>query len=172
MANGAAGNSEIVTTGADYEAFRIALRHICVCLARMMAADGEGAKHLITCIVRRAASEEKAEIVGKSIIRSPLVKTAIFGEDANWGRILCAAGYSGVEMDPEKCSVAFMSEAGSITVCEKGRGLLFDEDTAKKILAQKEITIDFDMDEGKSEVTCWGCDLSYDYVKINGDYRT
>lgn len=172
LANGLAGNGEITGEGADFTEFCSGLRHVCIKLARMMAADGEGAKHLITCLVRRAESEEKAELVGKSIIRSPLVKTAIFGTDANWGRILAAAGYSGAEFDPGKCSVAFMSDSGSIKVCENGCGLLFDEDMAKKILSEKEIIIDFDMGEGSAEVTCWGCDLSYDYVKINGDYRT
>ncbi len=172
LANGLAENEEITSEGADFTEFCSGLRHVCVKLARMMAADGEGATHLITCLVRRAESEEKAELVGKSIIRSPLVKTAIFGTDANWGRILAAAGYSGAEFDPDKCSVAFMSDAGSVKVCENGRGLLFDEDTAKKILSEKEIIIDFDMGEGSAEVACWGCDLSYDYVKINGDYRT
>lgn len=172
MANGLAGNREIIGTGADYDEFCAALRHVCIKLARMMAADGEGAKHLVTCLVRRAASVEKAECVGKSIIRSPLVKTAIFGTDANWGRILAAAGYSGAEFDPEKCSVAFMSDSGSVKVCENGRGLIFDESLAKKVLSEKEIIIDFDMNEGAAEAACWGCDLSYDYVKINGDYRT
>lgn len=172
MANGLAGNSSITAEDADYAGFCAALRHVCIKLARMMAADGEGAKHLVTCLVRRAASVEKAELIGKSVIRSPLVKTAIFGTDANWGRILAAAGYSGAEFDPDKCSVAFMSDAGSIRVCENGRGLLFDEDAAKKILSEKEVIIDLDMAEGAAEATCWGCDLSYDYVRINGDYRT
>ncbi len=172
LANGLAGNAEIAARNSDFSAFCDGLRHVCIKLARMMAADGEGATHLITCMVRNASTEKKAETVGKSIIRSPLVKTAIFGTDANWGRVLAAAGYSGEEFAPEKCSVAFMSDAGSIKVCENGTGLLFDEDTAKKVLSEKEIIIDFDMGEGSAEATCWGCDLTYDYVKINGDYRT
>lgn len=172
MANGLAGNAEITAENEDYQEFCRGLRHICIKLARMMAADGEGATHLISCAVRHARSEQEAETVSKSIIRSPLVKTAIFGTDANWGRILAAAGYSGVKLEPEKCSIAFRSDIGSIKVCENGRGLLFDEDIAKRILSEKEITIDFDMNAGSSEATCWGCDLSYDYVKINGDYRT
>ena len=137
-----------------------------------MAADGEGAKHLITCVTRGAASEAQAETIGKSVIASSLMKAAIFGCDANWGRVLCAMGYSGEHFDPEQVDVSFASCAGTIPVCQAGKGLNFDEDLAKKILTEKEVVIDITMGEGDASATCWGCDLTYDYVRINGDYRT
>ena len=172
LANGMAGNAEITEKNADYEAFLTALRALCVELAKKMAADGEGAKHLVTCTVSGAADEAQAETIAKSVIGSTLTKCAIFGADANWGRVLCAMGYSGEQFDPDKVDVHFASVAGDIAVCEQGRGLDFDEDLAKKILSEHEVEINIAMGEGSGSCTCWGCDLTYDYVKINGDYRT
>ena len=172
LANGLAGNAEITSEGADYDAFLEAFIAICTDLARSMAADGEGAKHLITCVVKGACSTQQAETIGKSVIGSALTKSAIFGCDANWGRVLAAMGYSGETFDPEKVNVAFASTAGSVLVCKDGRGLDFDEELASKILSEKEVIIDILMAEGNCEATCWGCDLTYDYVRINGDYRT
>ena len=172
LANGLAGNPEITEKNGDYAAFVEALKALCVALARMMAKDGEGAKHLITCTVEGARDEAQAETIAKSVISSTLTKAAIFGCDANWGRVLCAMGYSGERFDPEKVDVAFASAAGSIAVCEKGRGLPFDEDLAKKILTEDEVTIAIAMGEGGGSCTCWGCDITYDYIRINGDYRT
>ena len=172
LANGLAGNGEITEKNDDYYAFLEALQTLCVKLARMMAKDGEGAKHLVTCTVTGARDEAQAETIAKSVISSTLTKAAIFGCDANWGRVLCAMGYSGEQFDPEKVDVAFASAAGTISVCEKGRGLDFDEDLAKKILTEDEVTIAIAMGEGGGSCTCWGCDITYDYIKINGDYRT
>ena len=172
LANGLAGNAEITEKNDDYYAFLEALQTLCVKLARMMAKDGEGAKHLVTCTVTGARDEAQAETVAKSVISSTLTKAAIFGCDANWGRVLCAMGYSGEQFDPEKVDVAFASAAGTISVCEQGRGLDFDEDLAKKILTEDEVTIAVAMGEGGGSCTCWGCDITYDYIKINGDYRT
>ncbi|MDR2572102.1 MAG: bifunctional glutamate N-acetyltransferase/amino-acid acetyltransferase ArgJ [Oscillospiraceae bacterium] len=172
MANGLAGNAEITEPGADYNIFTEALNVICIELAKMIAADGEGATHLITCKVGGAKSEEEAEALSKSVISSTLTKAAIFGADANWGRILCALGYSGIKFDPNTVSIAFESSAGSIAVCKDGRGIKFDEDEAKRILTVRDITIDITMGSGEAECTCWGCDITYDYIKINGDYRT
>lgn len=172
LANGLAGNVEIVEKDADYQTFVDALRTLCTELARKMAADGEGAKHLITCTVSGAADEKTAETLSRSVISSTLTKAAIFGADANWGRVLCAMGYSGAQFDPDKVSVHFASAAGDIAVCEQGRGLPFDEDLAKKILTEHDVEINITMGEGTASVTCWGCDITYDYIKINGDYRT
>ncbi|MCF0121375.1 MAG: bifunctional glutamate N-acetyltransferase/amino-acid acetyltransferase ArgJ [Oscillospiraceae bacterium] len=172
MANGEAGNAEICDKNEDYAVFIEALSEMAATLARKMASDGEGATHLITCTVKGAASVTDAESISKSVIASSLVKAAIFGADANWGRVLCAMGYSGAQFDPETVSVAFRSAAGAITVCADGRGLAFDEDAAKKILLEHDVFIDITMDGGDSECTCWGCDMTYDYVRINGDYRT
>lgn len=172
LANGLAGNAEITEQGADYQAFTEALMTLCTELARKMAADGEGAKHLITCTVTGAADEKTAETVARSVISSTLTKAAIFGADANWGRVLCAMGYSGAEFDPEAVDVAFASAAGEIAVCEQGRGLPFDEDLAKKILTEHDVEIRISMGAGSGAATCWGCDITYDYIKINGDYRT
>ena len=172
LANGLAGNVEITEKNDDYYAFLEALKALCVSLARMMAKDGEGATHRITCTVEGAKDEAQAETIAKSVISSTLTKAAIFGCDANWGRVLCAMGYSGEQFDPEKVDVAFASAAGSISVCEKGRGLDFDEDLAKKILTENEVVIAITMGEGNGCCTCWGCDITYDYIKINGDYRT
>ena len=169
LANGLAGNVEITEQGADYRAFTEALMTLCTELARKMAADGEGAKHLITCTV---TDEKTAETVARSVISSTLTKAAIFGADANWGRVLCAMGYSGAEFDPETVDVSFASAAGDIAVCEKGRGLPFDEDLAKKILTEHDVEIRISMGTGAGTATCWGCDITYDYIKINGDYRT
>ncbi len=172
LANGLAGNKEITGKGEDYAAFVQALEEICILLARKMAKDGEGAKHLITCAVSGARDEAQAETISKSVISSTLTKAAIFGCDANWGRVLCAMGYSGEQFDPEQVDVRFASTAGTILVCEKGRGLDFDEALAKKILTEDEIAIEIAMGEGDGSCTCWGCDITYDYIKINGDYRT
>ncbi|MBQ9346234.1 MAG: bifunctional glutamate N-acetyltransferase/amino-acid acetyltransferase ArgJ [Oscillibacter sp.] len=172
LANGLAGNGEITGPGADYDAFLEALKALCVYLAREMASDGEGAKHLITCTVSGGRDEAQAEVISKSVICSNLMKAAIFGADANWGRALCAMGYSGEQFDPEKVDVSFASTAGEIAVCRNGRGLDFDEDKAKKILTEHDVEIRIAMGEGDGACTCWGCDLTYDYVKINGDYRT
>ena len=172
LANGMAGNAPITEKGEDYEAFLAALQALCVQLAKEMASDGEGAKHLITCNVSGARSEQAAETISKSVICSVLTKAAIFGADANWGRVLCAMGYSGEEFDPDKVDVHFTSAAGDIAVCEKGRGLNFDEDLAKKILTEHDVEINITMGEGEAACTCWGCDITYDYIKINGDYRT
>ena len=172
LANGLAGNGEIREKGDDYAAFVRALEDICVRMARKMAKDGEGAKHLVTCTVSGAKSEGQAEAVSKSVISSTLTKAAIFGCDANWGRVLCAMGYSGENFDPEKVDVRFRSSAGEILVCEQGRGLAFDEGLAKTILTEDEVEILIQMGEGDGSCTCWGCDITYDYIKINGDSRT
>ena len=172
LANGLAGNEEIREKGPDYEAFLEALKTLCIQISKELAADGEGAKHLIICNVTGAKDEATAETVGKSVISSSLMKAAIFGADATWGRVLCAMGYSGAEFDPEKVDVHFASVAGDIAVCEQGRGLPFDEDLAKKILSEHDVEINITMGEGSGTATCWGCDLTYEYVKINGDYRT
>jgi glutamate N-acetyltransferase/amino-acid N-acetyltransferase len=172
MASGLAGNAVIESDGSDYQAFVAALKEICVKLAIVMASDGEGATHLITCTVTGAADDAAAETMSKSVISSTLTKAAIFGSDANWGRVLCAMGYSGVEFDPEKVDVAFESKAGHVDVCKDGRGLPFDEALAKKILTEHDIVIDINVKNGGGACTCWGCDITYDYIKINGDYRT
>jgi len=172
MANGMAGNAEITAQDSDYIAFRDTLTELYVYLARMIAADGEGATHLITCTVENAPNEESATTMARSIISSSLVKSMIFGKDANIGRILCAAGYSGVEFDPGKVTISLSSTAGEVVVCKQGLGLKFDEVLAKEVLTPHEINIHFDMAAGNASSTCWGCDLTYDYVKINGDYRS
>ena len=172
LASGNAGNTEITGPGADYDAFAEALDKLCVELAKMMAADGEGAAHLITCRVQGAKSEADAETMSKSVISSTLTKAAIFGADANWGRVLCSMGYSGVDFDPDGVGIAFETGAGRIAVCENGRGLPFDETFAKKILTEHDVTIDVSMNAGAAECTCWGCDITYEYIRINGDYRT
>jgi len=172
LANGLAGNRPITAKGADYAAFLEALQALCMELAKKMASDGEGAKHLITCTVAGAKNEQSAETIAKSVISSTLTKAAIFGADANWGRVLCAMGYSGEAFDPDKVDVRFASAAGEIAVCEQGRGLPFDEELAKKILTEHDVEIQISMGEGDGRCTCWGCDITYDYIKINGDYRT
>lgn len=172
LANGLAGNETIIEKNEDYAAFLEALTVLCTAMAKKMASDGEGAKHLITCTVSGAKSEESAETISKSVISSTLTKAAIFGADANWGRVLCAMGYSGEAFDPEKVDVHFASCAGDIEVCRQGRGVAFDEAEAKKILTQHDVEINISMGEGTAKCTCWGCDITYDYIKINGDYRT
>ncbi|MEG1747359.1 MAG: bifunctional glutamate N-acetyltransferase/amino-acid acetyltransferase ArgJ [Oscillospiraceae bacterium] len=172
LANGMAGNGEIVTEGTDFEAFSLALLELCRWMAIHIAADGEGASRLITCRVHGTDSEKKAEILSKSVVGSVLVKAAMFGADANWGRVLCAMGYAGVPFDPEAVDVAFSSSAGSVAVCRNGAAIPFSEEQAKEILTKDSVTIEVCLHEGKDEATCWGCDLTYKYVEINGDYRT
>lgn len=172
MANAASGGADIALGTQSYERFLQALTQICIHLAREIAADGEGAGRLITCKVINAETELSAETVGKAVVSSSLFKAAIFGADANWGRVLCAMGYSGVEFDPGKVSVSFGSKAGSIQVCQKGIGLPFSEEKAKEILSEKEIDVIIDVSAGTESCTCWGCDLTYEYVRINGDYRS
>jgi len=172
LANGLAGNAPITEKGEDYDAFLEALQALCVTLAKKMASDGEGARHLLTCTVSGAKEEGQAETIAKSVISSTLTKAAIFGADANWGRVLCAMGYSGADFDPETVDVSFASAAGEIAVCQQGRGLPFDEDLAKKILTEHDVEILVDLHSGSAQCTCWGCDITYDYIKINGDYRT
>ncbi|WP_294143915.1 bifunctional glutamate N-acetyltransferase/amino-acid acetyltransferase ArgJ [uncultured Clostridium sp.] len=172
LANGMAGNETITQEGKNFDAFCEALHAVTEDLARKIAGDGEGASKLMTCTVAGALDEETAELLSKSICSSSLVKAAMFGSDANWGRVLCAMGYSGAPFNTEEVTVEFASKAGSIAVCEKGRGLDFSEETAKKILSEEEVEINVTLKEGDGKVTCWGCDLTYDYVKINGDYRT
>lgn len=172
LANGLAGNPEITEQNADYETFRTALHHVMQQLAIDIASDGEGASRLLTVTVAGADSEAKAETIAMSVASSSLLKAAMFGKDANWGRVLCAMGYSGASFDPQSVSVAFASAKGTITVCENGKGLAFDEDRAANILDSDQVDIDIDLHEGDQSAICWGCDLTYDYVKINGDYRT
>ena len=172
LANGMAENRQINNLSEDYDIFLDALRELCVLLAKKMASDGEGAKHLITCEITGGKDIKSAEIISKSVISSTLTKAAIFGADANWGRVLCAMGYSGEKFDPDKINISFASAAGEIEVCHNGRGLDFDEDLAKKILTEHDIEIKIAMQEGDASCICWGCDITYDYIKINGDYRT
>jgi glutamate N-acetyltransferase/amino-acid N-acetyltransferase len=172
LANGMAGNDPITADGEDFQAFCAALAFVTKGLCRMIAGDGEGATKLLECVVTGAADEKTAKTAAKGVITSSLLKAAMFGADANWGRILCAIGYSGAEVDPEKIGVTFKSAAGEIKVCENGAGVDFSEDLAKKILSEKEIVIQVTLGMGDCEATAWGCDLTYDYVKINGDYRT
>ena len=172
LANGMAGNPLIEWKDESYEAFRAALFHLCRCLARAIAGDGEGASRLVTCRMSGARSEESAERLAKAVVGSSLVKAAMFGADANWGRVLCAMGYSKAPFRPEYVDIKFSSAAGEVAVCRQGDGLLFDEDLARKVLTQDEVVIEVDLNEGNEEASCWGCDLTYDYVKINGDYRT
>jgi glutamate N-acetyltransferase/amino-acid N-acetyltransferase len=185
MANGAAGNPPIEKCGAggscraDYEAFAAALEQVCVNLVRQMARDGEGATKLLTVQVSGAADEESAALLAKSAAGSSLVKAACFGADANWGRVLCAMGYAqekyrggGAPFDPDKTSVCFSSKAGTVSVFKNGAPLEFSEERAKKILLEEEISIEIEAGQGSGKAAAWGCDLTCDYVKINGDYRT
>jgi glutamate N-acetyltransferase / amino-acid N-acetyltransferase len=172
LANGLAGNLAITAEGPEYRAFAEALDYANTELAKKIAADGEGASRLLTCVVRGARTVEDARVLARSVISSDLTKAAFFGSDANWGRVLCALGYSGVNFDPEKASVSFSSKAGRIDVCKDGQTTDFDEDRAKEILLEKEILVEVGLAEGSSQATAWGCDLTYDYVKINGDYRS
>ena len=172
LANGMAGNQEINCEGDDFNTFMKALNTVTVHLCRCIAADGEGATKLLECKVTGAKSEDVAKTVAKSIVCSSLTKAAMFGADANWGRILCAIGYSGAQVDVNKIDVAFKSPKGEICVCQNGAGITFSEETAKEILLENEIEICVDLKDGQFASTAWGCDLTYDYVKINGDYRT
>ena len=172
MANGMADNKLITEDNADFETFCAALSDLSLTLSRAIAKDGEGATKLLECRVSGAETKEKARIVAKSVICSPLFKCAMFGADANWGRVLCAIGYAGVELDVTKIAVGFSSEAGEIRVCENGGGINFSEEKAKQVLSCDEIIIDISLGEGEACATAFGCDLTYDYVKINGDYRS
>ena len=172
MANGLAENPEIQADTAEYEAFQEALRGICTNLARKMAKDGEGATKLLVCKASGAADLDSARKVAKSVICSSLVKAAMFGADANWGRVLCAIGYAGTDTDISKVDVSFRSAAGTIGVCRNGSGIPFSEEEAKKILSEDEIDILVSLGDGTSSAEAYGCDLTYEYVKINGDYRT
>lgn len=172
LANGMAENKEITEENEDFTVFMKALNTLTVNLCRMIAGDGEGATKLIECIATGADDEETAKLCAKSVICSSLLKAAMFGADANWGRVLCAIGYSGAKVDISKIGVSFRSAKGSIKVCENGAGVPFSEEKAKEILLEKEIDILVTLGNGEYSATAWGCDLTYDYVKINGDYRT
>ena len=172
LAGGLAGNKEITDEGEDYTLFCQALGAVTAALCRMIAADGEGATKMLECIVTGAADTATAKTVAKSVVCSSLLKAAMFGADANWGRVLCAIGYSGADLDVNKVDVSFRSAKGTIPVCVRGAGIPFSEEIAKEILLEKEIDILIELNSGSATATAWGCDLTYDYVKINGDYRT
>ena len=172
LCNGMAGNETVVSEGADYDAFVQALRAVTVYLCRMIAGDGEGATKLLECAVTGAKDVATAKTVAKSVICSSLLKAAMFGADANWGRVLCAIGYSGADVDVNRVDVSFRSAKGEIAVCKDGAGVEFSEEKAKEILLEHEIEILVSVGDGEGTATAWGCDLTYDYVKINGDYRT
>ncbi|MDR2617891.1 MAG: bifunctional glutamate N-acetyltransferase/amino-acid acetyltransferase ArgJ [Treponema sp.] len=172
MASGMAGNAPIAAEGPHWEIFADALEHLCVTLARAMARDGEGAARLVTVRLTGAATEDAAGTLARAVASSNLVKAACFGADANWGRILCAMGYSGADFDPAAVDVGFASCAGEIQVCSAGVAAPFSEEKAKEILSQEEIEIVISAGQGAGAATAWGCDLTYDYVKINGDYRS
>ena len=168
LANGMAGNPKIVDKGEDYQKFFDTLKSMCTELSKRIAADGEGASKFLTVHVQGADSFTDAKQVGMSVANSPLVKTAFFGEDPNWGRVICAVGYSGVKMSPEKTVVKF----GGIPVYAHSIGAEYDAEALKKVMAAHDIVIDIDLGEGSEEATVWTCDLSYEYVKINGEYHT
>ena len=172
LANGMAGNPTVTSEGEDFQAFMKALNTVTVYLCRCIAGDGEGATKLLECKVTGASDLAIAKTVAKSVICSSLTKAAMFGADANWGRVLCAIGYSGADVDVNKIDVAFRSAKGEIPVCKNGAGIEFSEEKAKEILLENEIEILVDLNSGSAASTAWGCDLTYDYVKINGDYRT
>ena len=172
LANGMAGNKEITAEGEAFDTFMKALNTVTVALCRCIAGDGEGATKLLECTVKGALDEATAKVVAKSVICSSLTKAAMFGADANWGRVLCAIGYSGAEVDVQKVDVSFVSAKGEILVCRDGAGVDFSEEKAKEILLESEIEIRIALGDGNGAATAWGCDLTYDYVKINGDYRT
>lgn len=172
LANGLAGNKEITEEGAAFDAFKEALNTVTVYLCRKIAGDGEGASKLLECKVSHAKTDKAAKGSAKSVICSSLLKAAMFGADANWGRVLCALGYSGEDLDVNKIDVGFKSPKGEILVCKNGAGIDFSEEKAKNILLEKEIEILIDLNDGDYSATAWGCDLTYDYVKINGDYRS
>ena len=172
LANGLAENQKIEEAGTDFSAFRKALHYCTVKLSKMIAKDGEGATKLIECNVRGAKTAKMAKNVAKSVIKSSLVKAAMFGADANWGRVLCAIGYAGEPVDVNRIDVSFRSSKGRLPVCENGSGIPFDEQFAKEVLLKDEVEINIDLKLGGCKASAWGCDLTYDYVKINGDYRT
>lgn len=172
MANGLAFNDEITAQGAEFDTFKSALYEVMANLTRMLAKDGEGATKLIECITSGAKDKETAITVAKSVVCSSLFKAAVFGEDANWGRILCAVGYADAEFNINKVDVDLKSEKGIISVCRNGAGIEFSEDEAAKVLSADEIYVLINLNDGTESATAWGCDLTYDYVKINGDYRT
>ena len=172
LANGMAGNAEITCEGADFTAFMTALNSVTVQLCRCIAGDGEGATKLLECRVEGAENLSTARTVAKSVICSSLLKAAMFGADANWGRVLCAIGYSGADVDVQRVDVTFRSPKGTVEVCKNGAGVPFSEEEAKAVLLEKEIEILVKLNSGDAAATAWGCDLTYDYVKINGDYRT
>ena len=172
LANGVAGNPEITGDGEDFALFMQALNTVTVYLCKRIAGDGEGATKLLECRVDGAQNESVAKTVAKSIICSSLVKAALFGSDANWGRVLCAIGYSGAEVDVRKIGVSFRSAKGTVEVCRQGAGIDFSEEKAKEILLENEIEILVSLGDGDANAVAWGCDLTYDYVRINGDYRT
>lgn len=172
LANGAAGGDEITEKDAGYAAFLEALRLLCETICRHLAADGEGATKRLECRVAGAASKQDARLAAKAVVQSSLLKAAMFGADANWGRVLCAIGYSGAAVDVHGVDVAFVSEAGRIEVCRSGAGIPVDEDKAKTILTASDIVIDIRLHDGEADAVAFGCDLTYDYVKINGDYRS
>ena len=172
MANGLADNALIAEQGEDYFSFLELLTEACIALAKMMAKDGEGASKLLEVRVKQAATYADAKLAALAVIKSSLVKSALFGEDANWGRILAAVGYSGCEFVPEKTDIWLSSAAGEIQTAKNGAGLVFDEDKAKKILQDNEVSFIIDLNNGKEQAAAWGCDLTYDYVKINASYRT
>ena len=172
IANGMANNSKITEESADFEIFMKALNTVTVNLCKMIAGDGEGATKLLECSVSGAKTLEDGKLVAKSVICSSLLKAAMFGADANWGRVLCAIGYSKANVDVNKIDVSFKSNNGEIIVCKNGSGVDFSEELAKEILSEREINIIVNLNDGDFSSTAWGCDLTYDYVKINGDYRT
>ena len=172
MPNGLAGNDKIISENDAYDTFKLALYIVMSNMTKMLAADGEGASKLLECTCAGAPDRETAIIVAKSVIRSPLFKCAMFGEDANWGRILCAIGYAEAEFDINKVDVDLVSSAGKVAVCRDGAGVDFSEEEAAKVLSEDEIYVNIDLKQGDSQAKAWGCDLTYDYVKINGDYRS
>uniref|UniRef100_UPI00272AD4CE bifunctional ornithine acetyltransferase/N-acetylglutamate synthase n=1 Tax=Vallitalea guaymasensis TaxID=1185412 RepID=UPI00272AD4CE len=172
LANGEAGNEEIIEVSEEYKIFKEALDYINIYLAKLIVSDGEGVTKFIEVSVKGAKDKEDARLLSKSVITSNLVKTAFFGEDANWGRILCAMGYSSAEFDPNKVSLHYVSAKGKITLVENGLPIDFDEDYASSIISERDIIVEIELDEGNGEAKAWGCDLSYEYVKINGEYRT
>ena len=172
MANGLAGNDEITTENDDYVIFKNALNEVLTKVSKAIAKDGEGATKLMECVVKNAKSKQLARGIAKSVITSSLLKAAVFASDANWGRILCAIGYAQGEFDVSKIDVDIVSSKGKVTVCNNGAGVDFDEDVATNVLNNDEFTIVVDMHDGEFDATAWGCDLTYDYVKINADYRT
>ncbi|KNZ42710.1 bifunctional ornithine acetyltransferase/N-acetylglutamate synthase [Acetobacterium bakii] len=172
LANGMAGNEKLTENSPDFEVFREAFVYVHKWLAKKIIRDGEGATKFLEVNVRGAKTKDDARVLAKSVTTSSLVKTAIFGEDANWGRVLCALGYAGAPFDPNKVSLVFSSQAGMITLLNDGVPIAFDEDEAKKVLSETDITIIVELQEGDEKAVAWGCDLSYEYVKINGDYRS